>query len=64
MLCFPDNKAPNVSSDFPDKITVSINSTFAINLTDYVTDDNTSPEKLVFKVVTNVTAEEYSIGKN
>ncbi|XP_060573877.1 mucin-like protein [Ruditapes philippinarum] len=55
------NEAPNVSSDFPKNITVNINSTFTINLTEYVTDNNTCPEKLVFDVVTNLTKEEYSI---
>ncbi|XP_060554180.1 mucin-like protein isoform X1 [Ruditapes philippinarum] len=55
------NKAPIVSSNFPDIITVNIHSTWTINLTDYVTDDNTPPENLVFEVTTNLSRKEYTI---
>ncbi|XP_060579995.1 mucin-like protein [Ruditapes philippinarum] len=55
------NRTPLVSPNFPERITVSINSTWTINLTDYVTDDNTPPENLVFDVFTGLTKNEYSI---
>ncbi|XP_060579999.1 uncharacterized protein LOC132736802 [Ruditapes philippinarum] len=56
------NKAPIVSPNLTERIiTVNINSTWTINLTDYVTDDNTSPENFVFDVATNLTKDEYYI---
>jgi hypothetical protein len=62
---FPDNKAPIVSPNLTERIiTVNINSTWTINLTDYVTDDNTSPENFVFDVATNLTKDEYYIGND